>query len=142
MSSTMHMDVASAPDAVPTPLSMPAEHCDTPIEHGPAQPIQQQEQQEQQPSQPSQLDQAKADQRVLTPPTSDDAGKRQELDSSDLSDLDMDDDEDEDIGDIEPAEYWDDGRIPIFRPVSRKFCSVSIWVRRLVKEQARFGYKA
>ena len=123
MSSTMHMDVASAPDAVPTPLSIPAEHCDAPLEHAPAQPTQQQEQQ---PSQPPQLDQTKADQRVLTPPNSDDAGKRQELDSSDLSDLDMDDDEDEDIGDIEPAEYWDGGRIPIFRPVSRNTCSILI----------------
>jgi hypothetical protein len=69
--------------------------------------------------------------RVLTPPTSDDTGKREELESSDLSDVEMHDepepapvpvpaveDEDEDIGEIEPAEYWDGGRIPIFRPVS------------------------
>jgi hypothetical protein len=63
--------------------------------------------------------------RVLTPPTSDDAGKREELESSDLSDVEMnnapapaDEDDDADIGDVEPAEYWDGGRIPIFRPVS------------------------
>jgi hypothetical protein len=48
-----------------------------------------------------------ATQRVLTPPTSDDAGKREEVESEG---------EDEDIGDVEPAEWWDGG-IPIFRPV-------------------------
>jgi hypothetical protein len=58
--------------------------------------------------------------RVLTPPTSEDMGKCGES-SSDLSELDMDmgkEDEDEDIGDVEPDHYWDDGRIPIFKPVS------------------------
>jgi hypothetical protein len=46
-------------------------------------------------------------QRVLTPPTSDDAGKRDEVE----------DQEDEDIGVVEPSEYYDGGKIPIFRPV-------------------------
>jgi hypothetical protein len=52
--------------------------------------------------------------RVLTPPTSEDMDKREDNDSSDLSDLDMDD---EDIGDIEPDHYFDDGAIPVFKPV-------------------------
>jgi hypothetical protein len=66
--------------------------------------------------------------RVLTPPASDDMGKREELDSSDLSDLDldMDKDDDEDIGNVEPDHYWDDGRIPIFKPVS-DWSYAAIW---------------
>jgi jmjN domain len=115
------MAVATAPDTVPTPVSVPAEQCYAPIEQDVAQqptmtPMTTTTTIHDQP----QLEhvQTTADQRVLTPPNSDDAGKREELDSSDLSDLDMDEDEDEDIGDVEPAEYWDGGRIPIFRPVS------------------------
>lgn len=50
--------------------------------------------------------------RVLTPPTSDDAGNRDEAEEEE---------EDEDIGVVEPAEWWDGGRIPIFRPVCWKF---------------------
>jgi hypothetical protein len=60
--------------------------------------------------------------RVLTPPTSEDMGKRGET-SSELSEMDMDMGteevvEDEDIGAIEPDHYWGEGRIPVFKPVS------------------------
>jgi hypothetical protein len=56
--------------------------------------------------------------RVLTPPTSEDMGKRDELETSDLSDLDSDIGEDDDIGDIQPDHYFEGGKIPVFKPVS------------------------
>lgn len=52
---------------------------------------------------------------TLTPPASEEAGKHDDS-SSDLSDLDM---EQEDIGDIEPAYYYEGGKIPVFTPVSQ-----------------------
>jgi hypothetical protein len=51
---------------------------------------------------------------TLTPPASEELGKIGD-DSSDLSDLDMDTD---DIGDIEPAYYYEGGKVPVFEPVS------------------------
>jgi hypothetical protein len=67
--------------------------------------------------------------RVLTPPTSEDMGKCDES-SSELSELDMDvgreEADDEDIGDIEPDHYWDDGKIPVFKPVSGLFPNRSL----------------
>jgi hypothetical protein len=59
---------------------------------------------------------------ALTPPTSEDLDKREDA-SSELSELDMeeaneDDDADDDIGDIEPGYYYEDGKIPVFTPVS------------------------
>ena len=50
---------------------------------------------------------------TLTPPASEEAGKNEDS-SSDLSDLDMDQ---EDIGEIEPAYYYEGGKIPVFTPV-------------------------
>jgi hypothetical protein len=49
---------------------------------------------------------------ALTPPTSEDLDKREEMMSSELSDLESDDDEE-----IEPDHYWDGGKIPVFKPV-------------------------
>jgi hypothetical protein len=64
---------------------------------------------------------ASATTRVLTPPTSEDMGKREEQDSSDLSDLELEDEneDDDDIGDIQPDHYFGDGKVPVFKPVSR-----------------------
>jgi hypothetical protein len=56
--------------------------------------------------------------RVLTPPTSEDMGKRDELETSDLSDLESEVGEDDDIGDIQPDHYFEGGKIPVFKPVS------------------------
>ena len=52
---------------------------------------------------------------ALTPPASEEAGKNDDS-MSDLSELDM---EQEDIGDIEPAYYYEEGKIPVFTPVSQ-----------------------
>jgi hypothetical protein len=52
---------------------------------------------------------------ALTPPTSDDMGKREERMSSELSELNSDDDDEE----IEPDHYFEGGKIPVFKPVSR-----------------------
>jgi hypothetical protein len=68
-------------------------------------------------------------QRVLTPPTSDDAGKRDEVE----------DQEDEDIGDVMPAEYWDGGKIPIFRPTMRQFRDFQKFVNKIDKYGMKSG---
>jgi hypothetical protein len=52
---------------------------------------------------------------ALTPPTSEDNDKRFERMSSELSELDSDDGED-----IEPDHYFEGGKIPVFKPVSRQ----------------------
>ncbi|KAI9831229.1 MAG: hypothetical protein M1819_005157 [Sarea resinae] len=61
---------------------------------------------------------------TLTPPSSGEAEQMADDSSSDLTDIDLSDNEgnddnesNEDIGEIEPAEYWQGGNIPIFRPV-------------------------
>jgi len=51
---------------------------------------------------------------ALTPPTSEEWDKDKGS-SSDLSDVELDDDEG---GEIEPDHYYEDGRIPVFKPVS------------------------
>ena len=51
---------------------------------------------------------------TLTPPASEEMEKMGDS-SSDLSDLDMDQD---DIGEIEPAYYYEGGKVPVFTPVS------------------------
>ena len=50
---------------------------------------------------------------TLTPPASEEAGKNGDS-SSELSELDM---EQEDIGEIEPAYYYEGGKVPVFTPV-------------------------
>lgn len=54
---------------------------------------------------------------ALTPPTSEDMNNRVDDDaSSDLSELDLGDEEE-----IEPDHYWDDGRVPVFKPVCLRY---------------------
>ena len=89
--------------AVATPLSVPVSLFDAAHVHGDGQREGQTVQ-----------DMDNAAKRVLTPPTSDDAGERVE---KDVQMKEEEEEEEEDIGDVEPAEYWDGGRIPIFRPV-------------------------
>ena len=50
---------------------------------------------------------------TLTPPASEEAKNADS--SSDLSDMDIDQD---DIGEIEPAYYYEGGKVPVFTPVS------------------------
>lgn len=50
----------------------------------------------------------------MTPPTSEEWNKHDD-NTSELSDIEGDDEDD--IGDIEPTEYYEGGRIPVFRPV-------------------------
>ena len=52
---------------------------------------------------------------ALTPPASDHTDKRDDS-GSELSDIEP---ESEDIGEILPDHYWDNGKIPVFKPVSR-----------------------
>ena len=58
---------------------------------------------------------------ALTPPTSEDLGKRDERMASELSELETDDEDDGQ--DIEPDHYWDGGKIPVFKPVCACFAS-------------------
>ena len=50
--------------------------------------------------------------KPMTPPTSEE-GRKPDGSQSELSDLDLDDDDE----DIEPAYYYDGGKIPVFEPV-------------------------
>ena len=52
--------------------------------------------------------------KPITPPTSEE-GRKPDAPHSDLSDLDLDGEDEEDI---EPAYYYDGGKIPVFEPVS------------------------
>lgn len=59
-------------------------------------------------------------QKPMTPPTSEEGDKHKaESTQSELSDLDLDDDEEEEEGEIEPDHYYDNGKIPVFKPVSQ-----------------------
>lgn len=62
--------------------------------------------------------------QALTPPTSEEWNKHDD-NTSELSDIEGDDEEDE-IGDIEPAEYYEGGRIPVFRPVRYHFTAQKV----------------
>ena len=57
---------------------------------------------------------------TLTPPASEEADQRDES-GSDLSDLEGDGD---DIGEIVPDHYYEGGKIPVFKPVSRPLANV------------------
>ena len=52
--------------------------------------------------------------KPMTPPTSEE-GRKPDAPHSDLSDLDLDDEDDGE--EIEPAYYYDGGKIPVFEPV-------------------------
>ena len=60
---------------------------------------------------------------TLTPPASEEAGKNEDS-SSDLSDLEMDQ---EDIGEIEPAYYYEGGKVPVFTPVSQDYTFTALY---------------
>jgi hypothetical protein len=60
---------------------------------------------------------------ALTPPTSEDNDKRFESMSSELSELDDSDDGE----DIEPDHYFEGGKIPVFKPVSRQNATQFPW---------------
>jgi hypothetical protein len=78
--------------------------------------------------------------RVLTPPTSEDMGKREEtVESLNLSDVEIDEEEDEDIGEIEPDHYWDGGRIPVFKPTMRQFRDFQKFISKIDKYGMRSG---
>ena len=59
--------------------------------------------------------------KPMTPPTSEE-GRKPDAPHSDLSDLDLDEDDEE----IEPAYYYDGGKIPVFEPVRSPRLDVSV----------------
>jgi hypothetical protein len=76
---------------------------------------------------------------ALTPPMSEEMNneeKQKEHEDSELSDLDLDDDE---LEDIEPDHYWDDGRIPVFKPTVDQFRSFKKFVERIDKYGMKSG---
>ena len=75
---------------------------------------------------------------ALTPPTSEEMNhdeKKKEHEDSELSDLDLDEDDEEEI---EPDHYWDDGKIPVFKPTMEQFRSF----KKFVEKIDRYGMKS
>ncbi|KAL9097742.1 MAG: hypothetical protein Q9165_000068 [Trypethelium subeluteriae] len=72
----------------------------------------------------------------LTPPASEDMDKAAEA-SSDLSDVELEDEED--IGEIKPDHYWDDGRVPVFKPSMKQFKSFKKFIDKINKYGMRSG---
>lgn len=76
---------------------------------------------------------------ALTPPTSEEMNhdeKKKEQEDSELSDLDLDDD---DMEVIEPDHYWDDGKIPVFKPTMEQFKSFKKFVEKIDKYGMKSG---
>jgi hypothetical protein len=76
---------------------------------------------------------------ALTPPTSEEMNhdeQKKEHEDSELSDLDLDDEDEEDI---EPDHYWDDGRIPVFKPTMDQFRSFKKFVDKIDKYGMKSG---
>ncbi|KAF2878395.1 hypothetical protein BDV95DRAFT_589331 [Massariosphaeria phaeospora] len=71
---------------------------------------------------------------ALTPPTSEDMGKREERMSSELSELDSDDDGEE----IEPDHYFEGGKIPVFKPTMDQFRNF----KRFIDKIDKYGMKS
>lgn len=68
--------------------------------------------------------------KPMTPPTSEEGDKpKPESVQSELSDLELDEDDDE--GEIEPDHYYENGRIPVFKPVRITLPSSAILARVL-----------
>ena len=57
-------------------------------------------------------------------------------DDSELSDLDLDEDE---LDDIQPDHYWDDGRVPVFKPTMDQFRSFKKFVNSIDKYGMKSG---
>ncbi|MCJ1307357.1 Lysine-specific demethylase 4B [Agyrium rufum] len=64
---------------------------------------------------------------TLTPPTSEDADKHMGSDSE-LSDLELDGDKN---GEIVPDHYYDDGKIPVFKPTMKQFRSFKDFIGKI-----------
>lgn len=76
---------------------------------------------------------------ALTPPTSEEMNhdeQKKEHDDSELSDLELDDDDGEEI---EPDHYWDDGKIPVFKPTMDQFRSFKKFVEKIDKHGMKSG---
>ncbi|KAK4983293.1 hypothetical protein LTR66_008878 [Elasticomyces elasticus] len=79
---------------------------------------------------------------ALTPPTSEDNDRNHKMEdaSSDLSDLDLDDEDDEDNEeDITPDHYYDDGRVPVFKPTMKQFRSFKAFIDKIDKYGMKSG---
>ena len=77
---------------------------------------------------------------ALTPPTSEEMNhdeRKQEHEDSELSDLDLDDEDDGE--EIEPDHYWDDGKIPVFKPTMDQFRSFKKFVEKIDKYGMKSG---
>ncbi|KAF2478732.1 hypothetical protein BDY17DRAFT_349761 [Neohortaea acidophila] len=77
---------------------------------------------------------------ALTPPTSEELNNPEpgkELDESDLSELDLSDDDDGE--EIEPDHYWDDGKIPVFKPTMDQFRSFKKFIEKIDKYGMKSG---
>lgn len=78
---------------------------------------------------------------ALTPPTSEEMNheekEKKENEDSELSDLDLDDEEE--LEEILPDHYWDDGRIPVFKPTMEQFRSFKKFVERIDKYGMKSG---
>ncbi|KAF2660831.1 hypothetical protein K491DRAFT_725165 [Lophiostoma macrostomum CBS 122681] len=72
---------------------------------------------------------------ALTPPTSEDMDNRKERLSSELSELDSDDD----VEDIEPAYYFEGGKIPVFQPTMDQFRSFKKFIEKVNKYGMKSG---
>lgn len=68
---------------------------------------------------------------ALTPPTSEEMNNeetKEEHEDSELSELDLDDEDEEEI---EPDHYWDDGKIPVFKPTMEQFRSFKKFIDKI-----------
>ena len=73
---------------------------------------------------------------ALTPPTSEEMNNEPAQDDSELSDLDMSDDDGEEVV---PDHYWDDGKIPVFKPTMHQFRSFKKYVEKIDKYGMKSG---
>ncbi|THX91599.1 hypothetical protein D6D08_03027 [Aureobasidium pullulans] len=74
---------------------------------------------------------------ALTPPTSEDNNTRIDDDaSSDLSELDLDMDDEEEVV---PDHYWDDGKIPVFKPTMAQFRDFKKYMDQIDKYGMKSG---
>jgi len=78
---------------------------------------------------------------ALTPPTSEDMNNepKHEDEESDLSDLDLDLDDEDDGEEIEPDHYWDNGKIPVFKPTMDQFRSFKKFIEKIDKYGMKSG---
>jgi hypothetical protein len=73
---------------------------------------------------------------ALTPPTSEEMNNEPKQDDSELSDLDMSDDDGEEVV---PDHYWDDGKIPVFKPTMDQFRSFKKYIEKIDKYGMKSG---